>query len=106
MPMLVFNDKDRFQHDQLRRHTSAPAPVTHRVPSTSDFYEAIRLGLGWGMVPEPQARGDLAGGAVVRLSADVTDVPLHWQRWRLDSPRLAALTEAVRGAARRRLLSA
>jgi hypothetical protein len=31
-------------------------------------------------------------------------VPLYWQRWRLDSPRLAALTGAVRTAAARYLL--
>jgi LysR family transcriptional regulator, chromosome initiation inhibitor len=105
MPVMIFNDKDRLQHDQLRRRgvTGLPA-VVHRIPATSDFYAAIRLGLGWGMVPEPQARADLASGALTRLSADVVDVPLHWQRWRLDSPRLATLSEAVRRAARRCLL--
>jgi LysR family transcriptional regulator (chromosome initiation inhibitor) len=56
------------------------------------------------MLPEPQARADLAAGALVRLSSDVIEVPLHWQRWRLDSPRLAALTDAVRAAASRHLL--
>ena len=103
MPVLVFNDKDRIQHDQLRLHTDSFPPVVHYVPSTSDFYEAIRLGLGWGMAPELQVRDHLADGSVVRLPGAVTDVPLHWQRWRLDSPRLAALTEAVRRAARRHL---
>lgn len=105
MPMLVFNDKDRLQHDQLRkRGIREPPPTVHRVPSTSDFYEAIRLGLGWGMAPELQARADLAAGTLTRLSDDVIDVPLHWQRWRLDSPRLTEFTEAVRASARRHLL--
>jgi LysR family transcriptional regulator (chromosome initiation inhibitor) len=100
MPVVVFNDKDDLQHELLRRHDAAQGPtLVHQVPSTADFYAAIRIGLGWGMVPEPQARADLASGALVRLSADVIDVPLHWQRWRLDSPKLAALTEAVRAAA-------
>jgi LysR family transcriptional regulator, chromosome initiation inhibitor len=106
MPMLVFNDKDQVQDDQLRlRGVGNRPPVVHRVPSTSDFYAAIRLGLGWGMVPELQARADLAAGTVVRLSGDVIDVPLHWQRWRLDSPRLTTLTELVRRAAHRHLLA-
>jgi LysR family transcriptional regulator (chromosome initiation inhibitor) len=105
MPMLIFNDKDDLQREQLRqRGFTEPPPVSHRVPSTSDFYEAIRLGLGWGMAPELQARADLAAGALTRLSGDVIDVPLHWQRWRLDSPRLSALTETVRRAARRHLI--
>jgi LysR family transcriptional regulator (chromosome initiation inhibitor) len=33
----------------------------------------------------------------------VIDVPLYWQRWRLDSPRLTALTNAVQTAAERYL---
>ena len=107
MPMVVFNDKDDLQHAMLRRQGTVQAPpLVHQVPSTADIYEAVRLGLGWGMLPEPQARADLATGGLVRLSPDVIDVPLHWQRWRLDSARLTALTDAVRTAAGRHLQSA
>ena len=104
MPMVVFNDKDDLQ-DQLlaRRGVRQRPPVVHQVPATDDIYEAIRLGLGWGMACLPQARDDLASGRLVRLSTDVLDVPLHWQRWRLQAPRLLALTEAVRRAARAHL---
>jgi LysR family transcriptional regulator (chromosome initiation inhibitor) len=105
MPVIVFNDKDDLQYQLLRRHgVDQGPPVVHQVPSTADLYEAVRLGLGWAMLPEPQARADLAAGVLTRLSPDVIDVPLHWQRWRLDSPRLAALTAAVRAAAARYLL--
>lgn len=104
MPSIVFNDKDELQQDLMRRHgITRPPPVIHRVPSSADFREAVRTGLGWGMLPEPQASADLAAGRIVRLSSDVIDVPLHWQRWRLDSARLTALTSAVRKAARRHL---
>jgi len=104
MPVMVFNDKDDLQHELLRRHGIEHGPaVVPQVPSSADFYAAIRAGLGWGMVPEPQARVDLAAGALVRLSGDAIDVPLYWQRWRLDSPKLAALTTAVRTAAARHL---
>jgi LysR family transcriptional regulator, chromosome initiation inhibitor len=105
MPVVTFNDKDDIQHELLRRHGIGHGPgVVHEVPSTADFYAAVRLGLGWGMLPEPQARADLAAGRLVRLSADVIDIPLHWQHWRLDSPKLRALTQAVRTAAARHLL--
>jgi len=104
MPVMVFNDKDDLQHELLRRHGIEHGPaVVHQVPSSADFYAAIRAGLGWGMLPEPQARVDLAADALVRLSGDAIDVPLYWQRWRLDSPKLAALTTAVRTAAARHL---
>jgi LysR family transcriptional regulator, chromosome initiation inhibitor len=107
MPVVVFNDKDDLQHELLRRHGVAQdPPIVHQVPSTADFYEAVRVGLGWGMLPESQASGDFSAGALVHLTADVLDVPLYWQRWRLDSPKLAALTTAVRAAAARYLRGA
>ncbi len=107
MPSIVFSDKDDLQAELLRRHgITAQPPVVHRVPSSADFYQAVRAGLGWGMLPEPQASADLAAGRIIRLSSDVTDIPLYWQRWRLDSARLTALTGAVRAAARRHLLRA
>jgi LysR family transcriptional regulator, chromosome initiation inhibitor len=107
MPVVNFNDKDDLQGDLLRRQGVGEwPPVVHHLPSTADFYEAVRIGLGWGMLLEPQARADLAAGRLALLSSDVIDVPLHWQRWRIDSPRLAALTEAVRTAADRQLLRA
>jgi LysR family transcriptional regulator (chromosome initiation inhibitor) len=105
MPVVVFDDKDELQHDLLRHQGIEQAPpVIHRVPSSADFCEAVCLGLGWGMLPEPQAHDGLASGRLVRLSPDALDVPLYWQRWRLDSPRLTVLTDAVRKAARRHLL--
>lgn len=104
MPVVVFNDKDDLQQEMLRRQGSGQAPpVVHQVPSSADFHEAVRIGLGWGMLSELQARDGLAAGGLVLLSGDVIDVPLFWQRWRLDSPRLTALTDAVREAARRHL---
>jgi len=102
MPMVVFNDKDALQHDLLLTRGAVEPPVVHRVPTSADFLEAIRLGLGWGMVPRQQLAPLVAAGELVALGSRLhLDVPLHWQRWRLDSPTLDRLTEAVRRAARR-----
>ena len=104
MPAVVFGAKDDLQQDMLRRRGLPQLPpLVHQVPTSADFLAAVRLGLGWGMLPEPQARADLTAGQLVRLSGDVLDVPLFWQRWRLDSPRLTTLTDAVREAAGRHL---
>jgi len=104
MPMIAFNAKDDLQHELLRRHGAQPGPpVVHQIPTTADFFTAVRLGLGWALLPEQQARGPLGSGELVRLSADVIDVPLYWQRWRLDSPKLTALTTVVGRAAARQL---
>jgi LysR family transcriptional regulator (chromosome initiation inhibitor) len=104
MPTVVFGAKDDLQRDMLRRRgVPQLPPVVHQVPTSADFLAAVRVGLGWGMLPELQARADLAAGELVLLSGDVLDVPLCWQRWRLDSPRLTTLTDAVREAAGRHL---
>jgi len=99
MPVVVFNEKDTLQHDVLAARGVGEPPVVHRVPTSADFAEAVRLGLGWGMIPEPQLDGALVS-LVGRLHVDVA---LHWQRWRLDSPVLDRLTDVVRRAAARSL---
>jgi LysR family transcriptional regulator (chromosome initiation inhibitor) len=100
-PMIVLNRKDRLQHRflaALTRRRSDP-PITY-VPAAAAFVDAIRLGLGWGLVPERIAGPDIAAGVCVDLTPGRhLDVPLYWQCWRLESAGLTALTEAVRGAA-------
>jgi LysR family transcriptional regulator, chromosome initiation inhibitor len=101
MPVVEFNEKDRLQADILGTRGVAAPPVVHRVPTSADFLEAVCLGLGWGAIPEPQLEQEIAAGRLVRLTPrGHLDVPLHWQRWRIDSPALVRLTDAVRRAAR------
>ncbi len=101
MPVVVFNEKDDLQDQVLRDRGVTGAAVVHRVPTSADFHEAVRRGLGWAVIPEPQLLPDLADGRLVVLSPRLhVDVDLWWHRWRLDSPLLTRLTEAVRTAAR------
>lgn len=101
-PLLMADRKDqlqhRFIHSVTRRHLDPPV---HYVPAAWPFGEAVRLGLGWGMMPEQMARVDLAAGRYVDLTDGTRhlDVPLYWQYWRLESTVLHALTQAVREAA-------
>jgi LysR family transcriptional regulator (chromosome initiation inhibitor) len=95
----VFNEKDALQLEVLTARGVTPRTV-HQVPTSADFHEAARRGLGWCVVPEPQLLPDLESGLLERLPGrDHVDVPLFWQRWRLDSPALARLTGAVHAAA-------
>jgi len=73
----------------------------HYVPAAADYVAAVTLGLGWGMVPDQQARGT---AELVDLDADgAVDVVLYWQQWRLRSPTLDRIREAVLAAAGREL---
>jgi LysR family transcriptional regulator (chromosome initiation inhibitor) len=102
-PMIVFDRKDRMQHrflaaqDLTRR---AADPPTHSVPAAAAFVDAIRLGLGWGMVPEQIALPDIEAGRYAALvPGRYLDVPLYWQYWKIESTVLADLSAAVRAAA-------
>jgi LysR family transcriptional regulator (chromosome initiation inhibitor) len=100
MPVVVFNAKDDLQHEVLRDRGITDPDAVHLVPTSADFHEAVRRGLGWGMLPGPQLVPDLESGRLVTLGGRThRDVHLHWQRWRIDSGALATLSDVVRRAA-------
>lgn len=100
-PVIVFDRKDHLQHDYQRLVTRRQiAPPVHYVPSSGDFAEAIRLGLGWGMLPRQQSAALVASGELVVLDQRRhLDVPLHWQQWTLRTPALETVADAIRDAA-------
>ncbi len=102
-PVVVFDRKDDLQHRYLRSRTASDlAPPAHSVPASADFLSAVTLGLGWGMVPGLQARS-VDAELTLLDPAGAVDVVLHWQQWRLRSPSLDRVREAVLVAARRAL---
>ncbi|GGJ29591.1 transcriptional regulator ArgP [Streptomyces brasiliensis] len=106
-PVVVFDRRDDFQDafvQRLRRGQGAAGALRHYVPTSEGFVEAVTVGLGWGMVPEAQAEPLLHAGRLVHFAPEHwVDVPLYWQQWKLDSPALVTVAEAVAGAARETL---
>jgi LysR family transcriptional regulator (chromosome initiation inhibitor) len=102
-PVVVFDRKDDLQHRYLYAQAGPEAtPPPHYVPAATDLVAAVALGLGWGMVPDllaPAAPADL----VPLDPASTVDVVLYWQQWRLRSPTLDRVREAVLTAAGREL---
>ncbi|SEM46339.1 LysR family transcriptional regulator ArgP [Streptacidiphilus jiangxiensis] len=105
-PVVCFDRRDDLQ-DALARELTHGRPASrlrHYVPSSEGFADAVTAGLGWGLVPEGQARAGLADGRLVEiLPGRTVEVPLFWQQWRLDSPALATLASLVTAAAARAL---
>src|SRR5262249_42373520 len=99
-PSLAWNRDDALQDMLLRRaFRRSISRAVHFVPTAEGFGAAVRAGLGWGMFPVSLAAPRLADGSFVRISDVHLDVPLYWQCWKLDSPVIESVSEAVRSAA-------
>jgi LysR family transcriptional regulator, chromosome initiation inhibitor len=97
-PVVVFDRTDELQDRYLRRRSRRRLqPPRHYVPGSTAFVQAVRLGLGWGMVPDLQA-GD-GTELVVFDPAGAIDVGLFWQQWRLQSATLERVAAAIRAQA-------
>jgi LysR family transcriptional regulator, chromosome initiation inhibitor len=82
-----------------RSFAAASCGPVHFVPTAEGFGAAVRAGLGWGMFPESLAAPQLADGSFVQISDVHLDVPLCWHCWKLDSPIVGRITDAVQYAA-------
>ncbi|SDE60477.1 LysR family transcriptional regulator, chromosome initiation inhibitor [Paracoccus isoporae] len=101
-PAITFNSKDDLQNRWVRQQTGRPiALLTHLIPTSEGFAQAVRLGMGWGMNPLLMVRDDLRAGRLRPLVPDAElSVPLSWQIARIMVPAMAPLTRAIRAAAR------
>lgn len=103
-PALTFNQKDRLQADWAAAHLGQKLVLpTHYLPSSHAFVEAVELGLGWGMNPEPLAREALAAGRLIALSETPFLTELHWQVRRVLGAPLRPVTAALRRMAKAQL---
>jgi LysR family transcriptional regulator (chromosome initiation inhibitor) len=106
-PVMVFDRKDKLQAEFLLCHFGLPegSYPCHYVPASDPYMQAIRLGLGWGMLPELQMRELRESGAIEDLlPAKPLDVSLYWHRWKVQSPRLERMSKRLTQAARRLLV--
>lgn len=101
-PVIVFDRKDELQDRYLRSVTrTALQPPRHYVPAAHEFGEAIRWGMGWGLLPEIEVSEELKRRTLVSPDpAAHVDVPLYWQQWRYGSAALDGIAAAIQAAAR------
>jgi LysR family transcriptional regulator (chromosome initiation inhibitor) len=107
-PVMVFDRKDSLQTTFLLRHFGLPegAYPFHYVPASDPYVQAIRLGLGYGMLPLEQCAAMLEAGTLVDLTPGLhVDVPLYWHAWRIQPPRLERMGNALVKGARGVLLA-
>lgn len=102
MPLVGYGPNDQVLDDAMRERFIDSAVVRARVsqiPSSEGYLEAVRVGLGWGLLPQAQALPLLEAKELVLLDGSPLDIDLYWQRWRLESEVLGELTRSVIEAA-------
>jgi LysR family transcriptional regulator (chromosome initiation inhibitor) len=106
-PVVVFDRKDSLQSAFLLQHFGLPegAYPFHYVPASDPYVTAIRVGMGYGMLPMQQCGAMLQNGILVDLAPDLhVDVPLYWHAWRIQPARVERMGVALIEAAREVLL--
>lgn len=106
LPAIVFGPDDQLQHRYLQ-HFGLAGPINHHLcPSSEGFVQMVSAGMGWGMLPEQQARPLLQQGLLQELVPSVAvDVPLFWHYWRNGGQLLTALTDHLALQASRSLVA-
>lgn len=104
-PFIDFDRKDELQQRYRRMVTRSRTPAPRNVvPGSSEFADAVTLGLGWGMLPDLQADALRRDGRLVTLDPVRTiSVPLFWQQWNLRSAVLDRVAAVVLAHARAEL---
>jgi LysR family transcriptional regulator (chromosome initiation inhibitor) len=101
-PVMTFDRKDLLQSDFIKKELGlmpGSYPLVY-VPSSDPFVNAIRLGLGYGMMPQQQYKDMINTGELVDLApGKYKDVELYWHSWRVQSPKLEMLSAQVIAAA-------
>ncbi len=101
-PVVDFDRRDDLQTQWLRGSGVDPGRAPrHYVPASNDFATAVRLGLGWALLPRFQSQDALERGDLVTLGGSPVDVPLYWQQWNLRSELLDVVADEIVAEGRR-----
>ncbi len=99
-PVVLFDRDDTIQDRYLRRRAGRPLhPPRHYVPESGPYFQAVQLGLGWGMIPDLQLARDIGADLADLDPAGGMDVELYWQQWRVAGPTLERVARAVQATA-------
>ncbi|MFC4261005.1 LysR family transcriptional regulator ArgP [Marinobacter lacisalsi] len=98
-PVIVFGPNDQLQHRFLAQWGYHGRFPYHLCPSSEGFVRLAVSGMGYGMIPEIQARRELESGVLSRIVPDgQLDVPLYWHFWRHGGSLMDRLTDALLAA--------
>lgn len=97
-PAVIFNQKDLLHFDLLVKEFGLPkgSYPFHLIPSSESFVTAIKLGIGYGMVPEFQLNIHHNQNELIDLFPEVErKVFLYWHHWSHQPNALKNLTNHI-----------
>jgi LysR family transcriptional regulator (chromosome initiation inhibitor) len=99
-PVLAHTHKDTIQSSFLQQKLGLPegAYPCHYIPGAASHFNAIRHGLGYGMVPALLLDAEDEKMTVL-APADPVDVALYWHTWKVQSPRMEHISRHIISAA-------
>lgn len=102
-PIVAYTHKDTMPSTFLEEQLGLPegAYPCHYIPGAASHLNAIRFGLAYGMVPELLLKASSDGDALISLApGKPAEVALYWHTWKVQSPRMEAISRQVIAAAR------
>ncbi len=84
-PVVYFDRKDKLQSLFLARFGRDLAPPRHDIPGSTAYVDAVRLGMGWGLVPTQQLAAMEPGTLEPIVPSGTVSVRLYWTRWKVAS---------------------
>ncbi|MEO6921572.1 MAG: HTH-type transcriptional regulator ArgP [Collimonas sp.] len=103
-PVVAYTHKDTLQSSFLLSKLGLPegAYPCHYVPGAASHFNAIRYGLGYGMVPELLLKAAGKKGEMIHLAPTrPLELELYWHTWKVQSPRMENLSRQIIAAARK-----
>ncbi|MCL1144602.1 LysR family transcriptional regulator ArgP [Shewanella sp. 10N.261.52.F9] len=106
-PAVVFSTKDKL-HDKFVNFyfgISDKSWREHKIPSSESFLEAIKMGLGYGLVGHLQAKDLLESGELIEIFPDKRmQVPLYWQHWNIKAKQTSIVYRSLAASAQQALV--
>ncbi|WP_144822876.1 LysR family transcriptional regulator ArgP [Marinobacter piscensis] len=96
-PAIIFGPNDQLQHRFLAQSGYHGAFPYHLCPSSEGFVRLALAGMGYGMIPEIQARREIESGRLVSIAPGLSlKVELYWHFWRNSGQMMERLTRALK----------
>jgi LysR family transcriptional regulator (chromosome initiation inhibitor) len=104
-PLLAHTHKDTLQSSFLQQKLGLPegAYPCHYIPGAQSHFNAIRHGLGYGLVPALLLDAQTFKMTVL-APADPVQVALYWHTWKVQSPRMEHISQHIISAAQKMLM--